>query len=434
MVMQIHRTSGSGPPTGLEDGQLAVELDTTPPALWVGATGAPNTRLRLNDMSGYLPLTGGTLSRNVAALAAPQPGTMLQIANADGVTTRLLFDAFSSNNAISMRTAWGTAAAPAAMNLGNPLATIAASGYGATGYGDNCATITARATENWTDTAQGAEWVFTTTPNGTTDNTIVLKLGHDGQILMGPHAAGTVETPSLDTVLLLENLATRSTVITLDSFGGHCELQMRAANGTPGSPSATLGGDELGSITAQGYGATGFGGADRAAISAYATENWTAAAQGTKWQFIVTPNGQANPLVALSIEDNGNLLPGLVDNLLSCGVSGTAWASVWSYNFDNPSDVSLKQDLRDPPAGALAQVCALAPVEFHWRGRETAAMPYHRGFTAQEVRRVMGADFAGWREENGIQGLAYHELTAVLWQAVRELSAEVDTLKKEGKR
>ncbi len=32
--------------------------------------------------------------------------------------------------------------------------------------------------------------------------------------------------------------------------------------------------------------------------------------------------------------------------------------------------------------------------------------------------------------DTGLLGLAYHELTAVLWAAVRELSAEVDQLKR----
>jgi hypothetical protein len=46
------------------------------------------------------------------------------------------------------------------------------------------------------------------------------------------------------------------------------------------------------------------------------------------------------------------------------------------------------------------------------------------------VLAVFGAGFAGYtRAENGAESIAYHELVAVLWQAVRELSDEVAALR-----
>ncbi len=63
----------------------------------------------------------------------------------------------------------GTQAAPTAVLNGDGLLTLSGNGYGATGFaGVNSAVITMRASENWTDTAQGSYMNFSTTPNGST--------------------------------------------------------------------------------------------------------------------------------------------------------------------------------------------------------------------------------------------------------------------------
>ena len=115
------------------------------------------------------------------------------------------------------------------------------------------------------------------------------------------------------------------------------------------------------------------------------------------------------------------------DNNSSSGLSGTAWAQVATYWLNNVSDATLKQRVERQAAGALSLVEKLQPVTFHWR-TESQDMPLHHGFLAQEVREVMGEKFGGWREENGVQGIAYHELTAVLWGAVAELARKVNKL------
>lgn len=127
------------------------------------------------------------------------------------------------------------------------------------------------------------------------------------------------------------------------------------------------------------------------------------------------------------------------DNRYSSGVSGQAWAQVASYWMNTVSDARLKQDIDRPPEGALAAVAALSPVQYRWRKSEPGDDPLqreisetgprlHRGFLAQDVREVLGEEFGGWSEENGVQGLDYNELTAVLWQAVQELAARVEAL------
>ena len=127
---------------------------------------------------------------------------------------------------------------------------------------------------------------------------------------------------------------------------------------------------------------------------------------------------------------NGNVLP-QNDHTIWCGVSGFAWSGVQSYNYGTSSDARLKRDIAPVPAVALAAVKALSPVTFRWLHEEGDAAPLHHGFVAGHVREVLGEGFGGWWRDavSGLENLAYNDLVAVLWQAVRELSDEVAALK-----
>lgn len=131
-----------------------------------------------------------------------------------------------------------------------------------------------------------------------------------------------------------------------------------------------------------------------------------------------------------------NIRSGVANNTLALGWPDNGWNGVYSYAYLTPSARAGKRDIAEPVTGALDQVMALRPVQFHWVDTEDDSNPLHRGFIADEVREVMGDKFAGYRkdEETGAELLAYNELTAVLWQAVRELSAEVLALKAQGSR
>jgi hypothetical protein len=116
------------------------------------------------------------------------------------------------------------------------------------------------------------------------------------------------------------------------------------------------------------------------------------------------------------------------DNSSSSGLSGTAWAQVASYWFNTVSARALKADIA-PIESALGKVMALVPVNFHWKdegwlGDERVKRKLHAGFVADEVLDVMGHDFGGYSDQGG-EGIAYNELVALLWAAVRELAAKV---------
>jgi len=127
---------------------------------------------------------------------------------------------------------------------------------------------------------------------------------------------------------------------------------------------------------------------------------------------------------------NDTIFAPLANNACKCGVNGFAWNEVWSYAYQTASDRRQKTDFRDLP-NCLDLVRTIVPQRFRWnhgidRKRE------HWGFIAQDVEAAMeeaGHEFGGHSVTNGRHALNTNEMTAVLWQAVRELAAEVAALR-----
>jgi hypothetical protein len=80
-----------------------------------------------------------------------------------------------------------------------------------------------------------------------------------------------------------------------------CGIQSAASRGTLDSPSAVQSSDNLFSITARGYGATGFPSLAAGSMEITATENWTDSACGCEIRFATIPNGSASITAAARI-------------------------------------------------------------------------------------------------------------------------------------
>ena len=87
--------------------------------------------------------------------------------------------------AFAARLARGTAAAPAAVQLGDPLALFIGDGYGATDFSSEAGVVAIIAAENWTDTAQGTAIAFSTTPLGSTEDAARMVIMPDGNVGIG---------------------------------------------------------------------------------------------------------------------------------------------------------------------------------------------------------------------------------------------------------
>jgi hypothetical protein len=119
---------------------------------------------------GYPQSTSGAVSQGLA----------LTLIN-DSVSAIGLQASGENDGYIQFASSAGTVAAPSATQSGDNLGTILFTGYGATQWStaNVPSLMSAVATENWTNTANGVSLQFSTTINGSTNNNLFI-MGQDG--------------------------------------------------------------------------------------------------------------------------------------------------------------------------------------------------------------------------------------------------------------
>lgn len=152
----------------------------------------------------------------------------------------------------------------------------------------------------------------------------------------------------------------------------------------------------------------------------------------------------------VEVTHDGHLRP-VTDNAFTLGASGNRWSAVWAANGTiQTSDERTKTDISNSVLG-LDFVRTLRPVSFKYieGGREVTGqvdgeqptfivrpgVRTHFGLIAQEVKAALpqGVDFGGWvltdkNDPDSQQALRYDQFISPLIQAVKELSAKVETL------
>jgi len=161
----------------------------------------------------------------------------------------------------------------------------------------------------------------------------------------------------------------------------------------------------------------------------------SAALYNTGIQFTVTAAGN---VIAVGTVTGAWMLP-TTNNTGYCGSPTQAFAQMNAYNYGTLSDASLKTYIAPLPPDCMAYVAQISPVQFKFVPPDEPAddMEHvtgrtHWGFLAQDVEEATeGLDFGGVTVDpgSGIMGLDYNDLVAMLWQAVKELSTEVEALK-----
>jgi hypothetical protein len=202
-------------------GLLSVEQGTETASLWVGNTGSTTPSLMVSGVNGNGHVGIGTstpavkldISNNTGALPVINAGTLLRLAQADGVATRMSLDAFGSHARLDFRRADGTAASPSALQTNDIIATITALGYGTTGYSLSRADIIMLAGENWTDSSQPTYITLRTTPSGAAAATERVRIDMTGNVGIGTTSpwrtlsvTGTVGFDGLTTAVGLGSL------------------------------------------------------------------------------------------------------------------------------------------------------------------------------------------------------------------------------------
>lgn len=140
------------------------------------------------------------VSANSGSIPAGFATTIAHFAGADGTNPRTYFDAFGGAAIIEMRRADGTLASKTALQNGEGMASIAATGYGATGYAIGSRVGWSMiAAENWTDTAQGTYSIFTATPNGGIATAEAFRIAPTGITIAGTTDSSSTTTGSIIT-------------------------------------------------------------------------------------------------------------------------------------------------------------------------------------------------------------------------------------------
>lgn len=194
-----------------------------------------------------------------------------------------------------------------------------------------------------------------------------------------------------------------------------------------------------------------------AAFAGYAVFSHETHASNTNYALRQGPNGNVNinaaagqpvsfrqggATILLGISAAGNVIVGSEADLPGAGaavlqVAGEAFKSTGSGNWLVPSDVRLKENVRELEAG-LAQLRRVRPVRFRYNGRAgTPAGHEGVGVLGQEIekvfpemiRRVPGY-LAGEPDTEDLRIYDGSALTFVLVNAVKELASKVEELEK----
>jgi hypothetical protein len=271
---------------------------------------------------------------------APSPNANLDVSNAvTGTGTTIVnLTTYSPNGfgpGLNGKKARGTQAAPTSVLNNDGLLDLNANGYGATGFANvNSALISMRASENWTDTAQGSYMNFATTANGTTGSINRMTINSNGRVGIGVFGAqAPLEVSNF-------NGTSGAGMIYTTTFtnAGTSLFIGRRARGTGIAPTAVLSGDGLAGFEGTGYGATGFS-FSRGGMDVAAAENWTDTAQGTRLIFNTTSVGTTTGGARMTVDPSGNVGIGTLFPQAPLEVSRTGTnAGVVSTLYANNAD------------------------------------------------------------------------------------------------
>ncbi len=243
------------------------------------------------------------------------------------------------------RRANGTEATPTAVQSGMSLGSLSFRGYNGVAFTGSKGYISSTATENWTDTANGTNLFFMTTPNGSTTALDRMFIANDGNIGIGTatpisilHTVAVTETDMASRIL-------NDTYSTAQLSG----MIGRRARGTVASPTAVQSGDYLVAIAGRGYGDTGFGSTSTGSFNLQATENFTDSAKGTKATIRTTDNGSTTQSDKVTVLGNGNVGIGTISPQRTLHISDTMRLEPRASAPSSPASGDMYMDSSSTP-------------------------------------------------------------------------------------
>lgn len=228
----------------------------------------------------------------------------------------------------------------------------------------------------------------------------------------------TLSAVAADAALHIHGEDALSSSILLDSYTAAVNqsgaktsgIVLRTARGTSASKLTLQANDYISVINSRGWNGTAY--SDNAGIfTCRASEAWTSSAQGTRYEWHLTANGGTTLALKMTLDNNGDL------------------KAVGDVTAFHSSDNRLKTDIQ-PITGALDRVLALDGVTFKWNslaaGKDMSKS--RAGVIAQQVEQALPE--AVETKDSGYLGVDYTQLVPLLIEAIKELRAEIEQLKK----
>lgn len=289
----------------------------------------------------------GTNSLSPSVLFSAIPGFGVAGNNSAGVSTDTYGVGVSGEFAHFH--ARGTNTAPAAIQTNDLLGGFGVAGYNGSTWqieaGRRNFVIQVIANEAFTPSAMGTRVNFNTIANGSTTQTNRIQIDGNGntrinngnlvinntgmKLLFGNNGGSDIGNfGSAQPGNIYSQISVNS-----GEAGNPGTFQLFGGNGTFAAPTAALNGDLLGQLSVNAYDSTDY--FNDANLFAYATENFSPTAHGTKLVFQVTPNTTNTPVDALTIDQNKNLLSagGLgVGNSAAATTPGTVTRKMQVFN------------------------------------------------------------------------------------------------------
>jgi hypothetical protein len=383
---------GSGNVTGtatIQPDSVALGTDTTGNYVATGAVSGTGLSGSSSSEGGTFTVTSNATALNTASTIVARDGsgnfaagtvtaalsgnattaTALATGRTIGMTGDVVWTSASfdgSGNVTGTATIQANSVALGTDTTGNYVAAGAVSGTGLSG----------------SSSSEGG--TFTVTSNATNANTASAIVARDAS---GNFAAGTI------TAALTGNASTATTLQTARTIGG-VSFNGAANINLPG---VNTGGNQNTSGTS--------------AISTAATVTTSSAASAFKVPFANT-----------TASTTGNY--GLLQDSTATFTYNPSTNVLEAGTFNTTSDISLKENICTFE-NAMDVVAGLRGVRFTWKKNGIKTV----GLIAQEVEKVL-PELIGTNADTGLKSVSYANMVAVLIEAVKELKAEIEELKK----
>lgn len=265
----------------------------------------------------------------------PTAGTALHVAGPDSSPGYITLDAFGTGTPASLllRGAAGTAASPTHATSGSALGGISVAGYGSGGYNFSAA-MSVLAEEDFSGSAAGTKWIWTTTPNTTLTPVIRLTINNAGNFAAGAHgvsssggsvaffdinpsAAATGFPNTAPPILRVLGVDGSPTLLAFQNYGSQNQFASYLAGGTAASPTAVTNTTTIFNIQGLSYDGTVFGngaGGSNVAIQFRAAELQASGFHGTLIALATTPTGTTSRVDALTVQASGGISVGTVSD------------------------------------------------------------------------------------------------------------------------